>query len=86
MKAFIFDEKVITIGDNNGNEFRVYLINFKTYKDYFDHLPKSLFDKFKSHYFDLLSYYIQPREGRKIKDIEEEGKGGSFLQKKRLLK
>ena len=37
LNAFESDEKFITIRDNNGNEFRLYLINFKTYKDYFGH-------------------------------------------------
>ena len=74
LNAFVSDEKFITIRDNNGNEFRLYLINFKTYKDFFGHLSNIFFIRFKNYYIALLSKKIHSRERPKIKDLEEKEK------------
>ena len=38
VKAFLNDQKIINIKDENGNEIEFYFINFNTYKDCFIHL------------------------------------------------
>ena len=60
MKAFINDEKFINITDEYGNEFKLYFINFKTYKDYFRH--SSHYDDFKKNFILLLVKIIQTME------------------------
>ena len=82
MRAFIYDEKFIKITDDNGNEFKLYLINFKTYKDYFGHLSKELFDDYKNDYINLLNGIIKSRERRK-KNLKQ--KENDYLKKKRNL-
>ena len=77
LRAFIYNEKIIKITNDNGNEFKVYFINFKTYEDYFDLLPKILYNDLNSDFIDLLDEKIISRESRK--------KGNVFLQKKKKL-
>ena len=62
IKAFINDDKIINIKESNGNEFELYFINFKTYKDYFKYLSKEIKDNYKKDFINLLENKIKPRE------------------------
>ena len=62
IKAFINDEKIINIKESNDNEFELYFINFKTYKDYFKYLSKEIKDNYKKDFINLLENKIKPRE------------------------
>ena len=67
-KAFILDEKFIEITYKNGKKFKLYLINFKTYKDYFKNLEPNLFDFLRNDYINLLNGGIPSRERGENKD------------------
>ena len=82
MKAFINDEKFINIKDKNGNEFKLYLINFKTYKDYFRHSPN--YYDFKKNFISLLDKIIQSMEKRD-KICYKQG-GNEFFGNKKYFK
>jgi hypothetical protein len=59
IKAFINDEKIVNIKEENGNEFVFYFINFKTYKDYFKYLSKETNDKYKKDFNNFLGNQIK---------------------------
>ena len=62
IKAFINDEKIVNIKEENGNEFEFYFINFKTYKDYFKYLSKETNDKYKKDFNNFLGNQIKSRK------------------------
>ena len=62
IKAFINDEKIVNIKEENGNEFEFYFINFKTYKDYFKYLSKETNDEYKKDFNNFLGNQIKSRK------------------------
>ena len=87
-KAFINDEKFIKI-TIEGKEFKLFLINFKTYKDYFKHLEKELYIDLRKDYIDLLEGRIPSRKSNLEKNNENENENENeieFLKKKRYFK
>ena len=53
-------KNLLIFTDEYGNEFKLYFINFKTYKDYFRH--SSHYDDFKKNFILLLVKIIQTME------------------------
>ena len=80
-KAYILDKKFIEITYKNGKKFKLYLINFKTYKDCFEHLEQDLFDRIRNDYIKLINGVIPSRERGEKKDLSVTE--NEFLQKKK---
>ena len=68
VRAFINDEKIIKIKDNNGKEFNLYLPNLKTFKDCVGYLPKEIADDIKKDFINLLDGKIIPRKSSELRN------------------
>ena len=68
LRAFINDEKIIKIKDNNGNEFNLYLPNLKTFKDCFGYLPKEIMEDIKKDFINFLDGKIKPRKSSELRN------------------
>ena len=81
VKAFLNDQKIINIKDENGNEIEFYFINFNTYKDCFIHLSKDTKDNYKNDFENLLEGKINSREKSEKRNLSL--KNNQNLRKKR---
>ena len=77
LRAYIIDENIIKIKDNNGNEFNLFLPKLKTFRDNFN-LPEEIKVDYRTDFIKLLDGKIKSRKSSELRNSK-------LLKNKKLI-